>query len=77
MTTYIVTVKLPRDKTHDPKNKKTGKCAISPMCTDVTGQHHSFLTTLSPDKIHAMLDGEEGMSLTRIEEVSEHFSTKD
>lgn len=70
MNAYIVTVKLPRDKTHDPANKKTGACSISPECTDVTGQHHSFITTLEPPVIRQYLTGE-GMHLTRIEKVSD------
>jgi len=45
----IVTVKLPRNLDHDPKNKKTGKCPLftqysgSFTCTDITGQHHSYI----------------------------------
>lgn len=51
----IVTVKLPRNPKHDPRNKKTGKCPLftkkiqgveiqgSFLCTDVTGSHHSFI----------------------------------
>lgn len=43
---YIVTIKLPKRKDHDPRNKVTGKCPVSPtaaICTDVTGEHHSIL----------------------------------
>jgi len=45
MTQAIVTIKAPRKASHDPHNKKTGKCLCSGngSCTDVTGQHHSFL----------------------------------
>jgi len=51
----IVTVKLPRNPKHDPRNKKTGKCPLfgskyqgvelqgSFRCTDVTGSHHSYI----------------------------------
>ena len=45
----IVTVKLPRDSSHDPRNKKSGKCPLfkeyagSFLCTDVTGSHHSYI----------------------------------
>jgi hypothetical protein len=46
---YIVTVKFPRDPAHDPKNKKTGKCPVSEHCTDVTGQHHSFIAATEAD----------------------------
>lgn len=41
---YIVTVKLPRNKDHNPKNKMTGRCPVSGnLCTDVTGEHHTVL----------------------------------
>lgn len=43
---FIVTIKLPRNKNHNPKNKKTGTCPIvhnNGECTDVTGEHHSFI----------------------------------
>lgn len=41
----IVTVKLPRNKLHNPRQKKTGKCPVSDdaICTDITGEHHSIL----------------------------------
>ncbi len=42
---YIVTIKLPRNPDHDPRNKVTGPCPANPNteCTDVTGEHHSVL----------------------------------
>jgi hypothetical protein len=44
MTQYLVTVKLDRNPAHDPKHKKIGKCPVNEgKCTDVTGQHHTFL----------------------------------
>jgi len=41
----IVTVKLPRNPKHDPRNKKIGKCPLkeNKLCTDVTGSHHSYI----------------------------------
>jgi len=42
---WIITVKLSRNPNHDPHNKKTGACSVSEYCTDVTGEHHSFLVT--------------------------------
>jgi hypothetical protein len=67
--TYIVTIKLPRNKDHDPKNKKTGKCQVSDYCTDVTGQHHSYLETVQSEaEILANL-AEQGIHVTRIEQV--------
>jgi len=53
----IVTVKLPRNPKHDPRNKITGKCPLFKkpfvpfeyvgdfICTDVTGSHHSYIET--------------------------------
>ena len=45
MYQYIVTVKLPKNPEHDPRNKKIGFCPVNParMCTDVTGEHHSYV----------------------------------
>lgn len=45
----VVTVKLPRNPKHDPRNKKSGICPISLIiergtwCTDTTGSHHSYV----------------------------------
>ena len=44
MTLWIVTVKLPRNKDHDPRNKIIGKCPLQDVtCTDTTGEHHSII----------------------------------
>lgn len=43
-TTYLVTVKMPKNPAHDPRAKQTGPCPFSDSCTDVTGEHHTFLT---------------------------------
>lgn len=50
---YIVTVKLPKYPDHDPRDKKIGGCAVSPECTDATGEHHSFL--LETDRLQLAL----------------------
>jgi len=45
----IVTVRLPRNYSHNPLYKKTGVCPLSlivkgvTQCTDVTGEHHSYI----------------------------------
>ncbi len=40
----IVTVKLPRNPEHDPRNKQVGPCPVTgKLCTDITGNHHSYL----------------------------------
>jgi hypothetical protein len=50
---YLVTVKLPRNPDHDPRDKKTGACPVSPECTDATGEHHTFL--LETDRLFLAL----------------------
>lgn len=66
MALYVVTIKLDRTPGHDPKHKLTGACAVSPECTDVTGQHHSFLADGA--ELLAALDRFE--HVTRIEKVT-------
>lgn len=42
----IVTVKLPRKKIHNPRDKKFGTCRCrdeNTICSDRTGEHHSFI----------------------------------
>jgi hypothetical protein len=70
MSLYVVTVKLPKPSDHDPDNKRTGTCAVSAECTDVTGEHHSYLFT--GDTIDAArADGEERFGhVTRVELVT-------
>lgn len=62
----IVTVKLPRNRDHDPHNKKQGTCPVfGGMCSDVTGEHHSGLVD------EAMLDSlTKRFHVTRVEAVS-------
>lgn len=43
-TTYLVTVKMPKNPAHNPHAKQAGPCPFSDECTDVTGEHHTFLT---------------------------------
>lgn len=44
MRLYLITVKLPRNTSHDPHKKVTGPCPVTgELCTDVTGQHHTVL----------------------------------
>lgn len=67
---YLVTVKLPSDLNHDPHNKVTGKCPVpfNFECTDVTGQHHTFLSTVNSKQDVIDNWGNE-FHITRIEEV--------
>lgn len=46
---WIITVKMSRNPDHDPRSKKTGACPVSEHCTDVTGEHHSFLVITQED----------------------------
>ena len=71
---YIVTVRM-REKNpgHDPHSKKAGRCPVSGWCTDVTGEHHSFLMEVAgEDDVREFVRtyGEaSGYRLTRIEDV--------
>lgn len=47
MPQFLVTVRLPKNPAHNPRDKKTGPCPVNGKpCTDVTGEHHSFLVDL-------------------------------
>lgn len=63
---YIITIKLPKNPEHDPRNKKMSVCEFSPVCTDATGEHHSFLGT---DETLALLRGRD-THITRVELVA-------
>lgn len=39
----IVTIKIDKRPGHDPSNKQIGMCPCSNTCTDMTGQHHSYV----------------------------------
>lgn len=48
MAPFLVTVKLPKNPEHNPREKKTGRCPVNgEPCTDVTGEHHTFLADLT------------------------------
>jgi hypothetical protein len=70
---FIVTIKLPRNPHHNPKNKITGGCPFSPdgsiECTDTTGEHHSKLVEgLSVEEVTSRYT-QGGYHVTRVEEV--------
>lgn len=47
---YLVTVKMPKNPDHNPRDKKTGPCPVNEKpCSDVTGEHHTFLASLDDD----------------------------
>lgn len=62
-STYLVTVKLPKNPAHDPRAKQTGPCRYSDECTDVTGEHHSFL--IKADGLDTLRTS--GVHITRVE----------
>lgn len=73
---YIITIRLRRNPDHDPQHKVTGPCPVGPgplsgqhplECTDVTGEHHSFLWE-APDIEQAKRNWQ-NLHITRIEEV--------
>lgn len=70
MRQYLVTLKMPKNKDHDPQNKKTGVCPANPgkLCTDWTGEHHTVV-----GEYLSVLDAErfwrgQGIHVTRVEE---------
>lgn len=67
MAPWIVTIKLPRNPQHDPKNKQRGTCIVSDICTDITGQHHSFLVLAENETQAIAKAGEHFQHVTRVE----------
>jgi hypothetical protein len=68
---WIVTVcRMERNRNHDPKNKKTGPCEWSEYCTDVTGDHHSFVMYGLPEaSVRNLIATKPGWRLTRLEKL--------
>lgn len=47
---YLITVKVEKNPDHNPRDKKTGPCPVNGKpCTDVTGEHHTFMVSLDDD----------------------------
>lgn len=70
MNMYIVTIKLPRNPDHDPKNKITGLCPFSNACSDSTGAHHSFLSSaLTEEDARQDADDRGFKHVTRVERI--------
>lgn len=72
MTVYIVTIKLSKMKCHNPKTKVAGICRHGKgQCTDITGEHHSFLhveDTYGNDAVNVQRKFEHlGYHVTRVE----------
>jgi hypothetical protein len=67
MSQFLVTVKLPRNPEHYPRNKVVGKCPVSGQrCTDTTGEHHTLLWVGTESEAMTAF---EKYHITRIEEV--------
>lgn len=62
---YLVTIKLPKNPDHNPHDKKLGRCEVSPLCSDSTGEHHTVLAhgNLEVDALRR------SYHITRVEEV--------
>ena len=71
---YVVTVKIRRQPNHDPHNEVTGPCPVGNIgvCTDATGEHHSFMQRGVGDEsaadVKARLEAV-GYHVTRVEGV--------
>lgn len=73
MSIFLVTVKLPKNPDHNPRDKKTGNCPVAKgVCTDVTGEHHTALSYA--DSIEEVKREFAGYHITRIEEVPARHS---
>jgi len=71
MNIYLVTIRLPKNPAHDPRNKVTGACpANNGLCTDVTGEHHTYMMMASTiDEVRTAAEKRlsPGAHITRIE----------
>lgn len=65
---FLVTVKLPKNPDHNPRDKKTGPCPVSGgVCTDVTGEHHTVISYA--DSVEEARAEYATCRITRIEEI--------
>lgn len=63
----MVTVKLPRNPAHNPRDKVSGLCPVGgAYCTDTTGEHHTVLREGTLAEVESMFTGKH---ITRIEAV--------
>lgn len=71
MPLFLVTVKLPKNPEHNPRDKKTGPCPVNgKSCTDVTGEHHTFLADVDGVSAEDLREMYRGLyHVTRIETV--------
>lgn len=71
MAAFLVTIKLAKNPEHNPRDKKTGPCPVTGKpCTDVTGEHHTFLAELEDVQAEDVRSLYEGIyHVTRVEQV--------
>lgn len=71
MAAFLVTVKLRKNPEHNPRAKKTGPCPVNGKpCTDVTGEHHTFLADLDEVDAEGVREIYAGLyHVTRVETV--------
>lgn len=71
MRIFLVTIKLPKNPAHDPRNKVADQCpAVGTrvlMCTDSTGEHHT-VPVEARDAVQAICNPAfEDKHITRVE----------
>jgi hypothetical protein len=66
---WLVTVKIQKNPDHNPRDKKTGPCPVNGKpCTDVTGEHHTFVAFLPDLDAEGVREAYEGIyHVTRVE----------
>jgi hypothetical protein len=71
MAQFLVTIRLPKNPEHNPRDKKTGPCPVNGKpCTDVTGEHHTFLVDLEDFTVQDVREVYQGIyHVTRVEAV--------
>jgi len=69
MKLFIITIKMLALQAHDPKNKKLGYCrAKTALCSDSTGEHHSFL--VRGESVEQIINTyKQNYDVTRVEEI--------
>lgn len=76
MKTFLVTVKVLKNPSHDPHNKKIGSCPLNgdekKICTDITGEHHTIMVEardMEQARLNTLKAYPEALHITRVEEV--------
>jgi len=68
---FIITIKFDTGVEHNPEHKQEGKCPCEEnlLCTDKTGEHHSFLIDAIGIEQAKRMIPREYKHITRIEKV--------